>query len=94
MTQEPWTDGSSSNRRMPDSQLASLRGWCNDPRSEDEFGYDCARYLLAEVDRLRRIENAARALKFSAYPAHGSGFVLIVSDGSINDLAAALSTSE
>ena len=27
----------------------------------------------AEIRRLRKIETAARALKFSAYPAHGSG---------------------
>lgn len=38
---------------MPDWQLEQMRRWCANPSSEDEFGYDCARYLLAEVDRLR-----------------------------------------
>jgi hypothetical protein len=46
--------------------------------------------LLRENERLRKIETAARALKFSAYPAHGSGFVIQVSGGNINDLEAAL----
>ena len=43
-----------------------------------------------EIERLGKIEIAARALKFSAYPAHGRGFVLTVTDGNINDLEAAL----
>jgi hypothetical protein len=44
---------------MPDWQLEQMRRWCSDPRSEDEYGYDCARYLLAEVDRLRALAQAA-----------------------------------
>lgn len=44
----------------------------------------------AEIERLRKIETAARALQFSAYPAHGSGFVTQVHGGNINDLEAAL----
>jgi len=48
---------------------------------------------IAEIKRLRGIEDAAKALKFSAYPAHGSGFVLIVSGGNVNELAAALGQS-
>jgi hypothetical protein len=47
-------------------------------------------WAVAEIDRLRKIETAARALKFSAYPAHGSGFVMQVHGGNINDLEAAL----
>ena len=43
-----------------------------------------------EIERLRKIETAARVLKFSAYPAHGSGFVITVTGGNINDLEAAL----
>ncbi len=43
-----------------------------------------------EIERLRKIETAARALKFSAYPAHGSGFVIQVSGGNIQDLEEAL----
>lgn len=43
-----------------------------------------------EIERLRKIEAAARALKFAAYPVHGSGFVMQVSGGNINDLEAAL----
>lgn len=43
-----------------------------------------------EMHRLRKIEAAARALEFSAYPAHGSGFVLIVSRGNVDDLRKAL----
>lgn len=50
--------------------------------------------LHAEIERLRRIESAARALKFSAYPAHGSGFVMQVSDGNINDLESALTDAK
>jgi hypothetical protein len=46
--------------------------------------------LRAENKRLQKIEIAARALKFSACPAHGPGFVIQVSGGSINDLEAAL----
>jgi hypothetical protein len=42
--------------------------------------------VVAEVERLRKIERAAQALRFSPYPAHGSGFVMIVSGGNINDL--------
>ena len=45
----------------------------------------------AEIERLRKIETAARALKFAAYPAHGSGFITQVTGGNINDLEAALS---
>lgn len=47
-----------------------------------------------EIDRLRKIEVAARALKFSAYPAHGSGFVMQVHGGNINDLEAALNINK
>lgn len=43
-----------------------------------------------EIERLRKIERAAQALKFSAYPAHGSGFVITVTGGNIDDLKAAL----
>ena len=50
--------------------------------------------LIAENERLRKIETAARALKFSAYPAHGSGFVLQVHGGNINDLEAALGSAD
>ena len=52
------------------------------------------RGAAAEIERLRKIETAARALKFSAYPAHGSGFVMQVSGGNINDLEAALKSAE
>jgi hypothetical protein len=48
--------------------------------------------MEAEIERLRAVERAARALKFAAYPAHGSGFVLQVTGGNINDLEAALSS--
>ena len=48
----------------------------------------------SEIERLRKIEAAARALKFSAYPAHGGGFVMQVSGGNINDLDAALKSAE
>ena len=51
-------------------------------------------WAVAEIERLRKIETAARALKFSAYPAHGSGFVLQVSGGNINNLEAALAAHE
>lgn len=47
-----------------------------------------------ELDRLLAIEKAAAALQFSAYPAHGSGFVIIVSGGSINDLKDALMSNQ
>ena len=43
-----------------------------------------------EIDRLRKIEDAARALKFALYPAHGSGFVVIVKEGNVNALRSAL----
>lgn len=36
--------------------------------------------LLDELDALRELGEAAAALQFSAYPAHGSGFVEIVSE--------------
>lgn len=49
-----------------------------------------AKESVVEIERLRKIEAAARALKFSAYPAHGSGFVISVTGGNINDLEAAL----
>ena len=48
----------------------------------------------SEIERLRKIEAAARALKFSAYTAHGAGFVMQVSGGNINDLDAALKSAE
>ena len=51
----------------------------------------------AERDTLRaalhRLESAAKVLKFSAYPAHGSGYVTIVSGGSIADLKNALAAT-
>jgi hypothetical protein len=46
--------------------------------------------LRAEIERLRKIEVAARALEFSAYPAHGSGFVIRVTGGNVDDLKTAL----
>ena len=50
--------------------------------------------IVREIERLRKIETAARALKFSAYPAHGSGFVMQVCGGNISDLEAALAAHE
>jgi hypothetical protein len=47
--------------------------------------------LHEEIMRLRKIEVAARALQFSVYPAHGSGYVITVTGGNINDLEDALS---
>ncbi|MGC1358445.1 MAG: hypothetical protein WA851_22110 [Xanthobacteraceae bacterium] len=56
------------------------------------FGTDTCAYraMRDKNERLHKIEAAAKALKFSAYPAHGSGFVLIVSGGNISGLEAAL----
>ena len=45
-----------------------------------------------ERNKMRVIVEAARKLTFGAYPAHGSGFVLIVTGGNVDDLAAALSS--
>lgn len=52
--------------------------------------------LVEEVERLRRVVIAARSLKFDVYPAHGSGFVTIVSEGNgdLQDAIAALDAAE
>lgn len=50
---------------------------------------DALRKAADEIERLRRIEDAARMLKFSLYPAHGSGFVLTVT-GNVDSLNNAL----
>ena len=47
-----------------------------------------------KLQRLWELYEVAKKLKFSAYPAHGSGFVLTVTDGNINDLEAAISAVE
>lgn len=44
------------------------------------------RKLCAENARLRAVVDAARKLKFGAYPAHGSGFVTIVTEGGVREL--------
>jgi hypothetical protein len=72
---------------MPDT-VERLLAW--DGRAIFPVGADDLVELKAEIERLRKIETAARALKFSAYPAHGSGFVIQVSGGNINDLEHAL----
>jgi pilus assembly protein TadC len=51
---------------------------------------DMLRKAANEIERLRRIEDAARALRFSAYPAHGSGFVIAVTGGNIDTLRDAI----
>lgn len=53
--------------------------------------YDLERKEAAdEIERLLKIEVEAKKLTFGAYPAHGSGFVTIVTGGNITDLTTAL----
>lgn len=68
---------------IDDTDLKQLRD--DLARAETDADKYCA-----EIARLRKIEAAARALEFSAYPAHGSGFVLAVSGGNVDDLRKAL----
>ena len=42
------------------------------------------------AEALMKIVGAAQKLKFGGYPAHGSGFVTIVTEGNVDDLAEAL----
>lgn len=63
---------------------------CEEPCSPDCCIDKTRAEAADEIERLRAIEMAARALQFSAYPAHGSGFVTVVSGGNINDLERAL----
>lgn len=72
--------------------MSRIADWFDRVEASLPKGYTIAQE--AEIDRLRKIETAARALKFSAYPAHGSGFVLQVTDGNVNDLEAALGSHE
>lgn len=54
---------------------------------------ETARAAIVQCHRaeaLLRVVEAAQALKFGAYPAHGSGFVVIVTEGNVDDLADAL----
>ncbi len=46
--------------------------------------------MTSRLSLLEALYEAARELRFDAYPAHGSGFVLIVSGGNTDDLIAAL----
>jgi hypothetical protein len=81
-----------------------LRGWATSYRETPEYRFPSdpsAEFFPVdmeaaadEIERLRAIETAARALKFAAYPAHGSGFVITVTGGNINDLEAALNRPE
>jgi hypothetical protein len=43
-----------------------------------------------KLQRLWELYQVAKQLKFSAYPAHGSGYVTTVTGGNINDLEAAI----
>ncbi len=74
---------------MPDdclNPMANDAGW---PHTVPDLRTENAK-LCAEIERLRKIEIAAQAITFGVYPAHGSGFVTIVTGGNINDLAEAL----
>lgn len=46
--------------------------------------------LPEQSQKLLAVVEAAEKLKFSAYPAHGSGFVIIVSEGNVNALEKAV----
>lgn len=45
---------------MTSERLAKLRQWCEDPASQDEYGYDCARELLTAVEGLTAERDALR----------------------------------
>ena len=83
---------------MPPREIATVENCIAEARQMQESGKyinGTVFHMLAdEVERLRKIETAARALKFSAYPAHGSGFVMQVSGGNINDLESALAAGK
>lgn len=51
-------------------------------------------YDAIKLQRLVELYEIAKELKFSSYPAHGSGFVLIVTGGNVDDLAKAIKNVE
>ena len=75
----------------PLAELKNERDYVVQTRAKSSMG-NALEWAVDEIERLRKIEVAARALKFSAYPAHGSGFVIQVHGGNINDLEAALNS--
>ena len=66
-------------------------------QADNRIDLHCRLYANAaadEIERLRKIEAAARALKFSGYPAHGSGFTITVTGGNIDELKAVLAETK
>lgn len=85
-----------AERATPDPLANVKRSAVNAPTAEDAKADQRDRAFLATcspetVLALEAVSRASSALKFGAYPAHGSGFVMIVTGGNIDDLAAALS---
>ena len=67
--------------------IARIRTRINDSHMDIERLLDEA---ADEIERLLAIEAAARKLTFGSYPAHGTGFVTILTGGNTVDLDAAL----
>ena len=73
-----------------DELAAACRGLREELVQADIAAQQTEETLSRENAELQRVADAAAALKFGAYPAHGSGFVIIVNGGNIDDLASAL----
>jgi hypothetical protein len=59
--------------------------WAHENDTFDVMFYCFARPTAELEEAWQRFYDAASALEFGAYPAHGSGLVIIVSGGNVNE---------